>query len=271
MQAKKKILIIGPGMELGGVERSLLGLLDAFDYSQVDVDVFLFRHSGELMSYINPNVRLLPENKFVADYYTSLAGLLKRGRFLSVLVKLVSIITGRFNHRILRSGISSHECYQIIISKFIRKIDMQYDIGLGFIDPHYYLINNFKAKIKVGWLHTDPKTIWSNIIHGNMPESPWQPLDYIACVSKSIKDSFDEVLPRLASKTIVIENVLSTSFVKSMANEFVPKDEMDEQVFKILSVKCEPIKPSAPVIRTDLPLSILHTSNLYDFTLNFQA
>ena len=29
---KKKILIIGPGMEIGGVERSLLGLLNSIDY-----------------------------------------------------------------------------------------------------------------------------------------------------------------------------------------------------------------------------------------------
>ena len=48
-------------MELGGVERSLLGLLDSIDYDRYDVDLFLMRHSGELMPYLNPKAKLLPE------------------------------------------------------------------------------------------------------------------------------------------------------------------------------------------------------------------
>ena len=45
-------------MELGGVERSLL---DSIDDDRYDVDLFLMRHSGELMPYLNPKANLLPE------------------------------------------------------------------------------------------------------------------------------------------------------------------------------------------------------------------
>ena len=39
---KKKILIVMPGaLELGGVERSLIGLLSSVDYDYYDVDLFL--------------------------------------------------------------------------------------------------------------------------------------------------------------------------------------------------------------------------------------
>lgn len=74
------ILIFSQAMELGGVERSLLGLLDSIDYDHYDVDLFLMRHSGELMPYLNPKANLLPE----IPQYTSLAvpmvSLLKAGR-----------------------------------------------------------------------------------------------------------------------------------------------------------------------------------------------
>ena len=50
---KPSILIFSQAMELGGVERSLLGLLDSIDYDRYDVDLFLMRHSGELMPYLN--------------------------------------------------------------------------------------------------------------------------------------------------------------------------------------------------------------------------
>ena len=49
---KKSILLFSQAMELGGVERSLLGLLGAVDYERFEVDVFLMRHSGELLPYL---------------------------------------------------------------------------------------------------------------------------------------------------------------------------------------------------------------------------
>ena len=39
-EMKHTILIFSQAMELGGVERSLLGLLDSIDYDHYDVDLF---------------------------------------------------------------------------------------------------------------------------------------------------------------------------------------------------------------------------------------
>ena len=55
---KPSVLIFSQAVELGGVERSLL---DSIDYDRYDVDLFLMRHSGELMPYLNPKENLLPE------------------------------------------------------------------------------------------------------------------------------------------------------------------------------------------------------------------
>ena len=52
-------------MELGGAERALLGLLEILDVSQYDVDLFLMRHSGEMLKDIPYYVNLLPENYYV--------------------------------------------------------------------------------------------------------------------------------------------------------------------------------------------------------------
>lgn len=58
---KKKIFIFAHAMEIGGAERALLGLMTSFDYSKYDVDLFLLRHSGELLPLIPKQVNLLPE------------------------------------------------------------------------------------------------------------------------------------------------------------------------------------------------------------------
>ena len=48
----KKILIVSHALELGGAERSLIGLLDAIDKKEYKVDLFLLRHEGELIYYL---------------------------------------------------------------------------------------------------------------------------------------------------------------------------------------------------------------------------
>ena len=78
--SKHTILIFSQAMELGGVERSLLGLLDSIDYDRYDVDLFLMRHSGELMPYLNPKARLLPEIPQYASLAVPMASLLRSGQ-----------------------------------------------------------------------------------------------------------------------------------------------------------------------------------------------
>lgn len=86
--ARKKIIITMTYMHIGGAERSLLGLLHAIDYTQYDVDLFLFSHEGEFMDMIPPQVNLLPE---ISAYRTLVAPLnLRNGkhRFLYLMKKL---------------------------------------------------------------------------------------------------------------------------------------------------------------------------------------
>ena len=54
-------------MEIGGAERALLGLLESFDTTKYEIDLFLMRHQGDLMDLIPSKVNLLPENKKYAS------------------------------------------------------------------------------------------------------------------------------------------------------------------------------------------------------------
>lgn len=76
----KRILIFSHALELGGAERSLLGLLDSIEYSQYAVDLFLMRHAGELLPYINPQVHLLPEMPQYASLAVPMKEVLRKGQ-----------------------------------------------------------------------------------------------------------------------------------------------------------------------------------------------
>ena len=58
---KKKVFIAIHYLEIGGAEISLIGFLQALDYSRYDVDLFVYSHRGELMEFIPKEVNLLPE------------------------------------------------------------------------------------------------------------------------------------------------------------------------------------------------------------------
>ena len=58
---KKRIFIAIHYLEIGGAEISLIGLLQSIDYTKYEVDLFVYRHQGELMKFIPKEVNLLPE------------------------------------------------------------------------------------------------------------------------------------------------------------------------------------------------------------------
>ena len=59
----RKVLISSFDMEVGGVERSLISMLNNFDYSNNDVDLMLYSHTGDFMNLLPKQPNLLEENK----------------------------------------------------------------------------------------------------------------------------------------------------------------------------------------------------------------
>ena len=137
---KKKILVVFTGaMELGGIERSLLGLLDSFDYEQYDVDLFLYAHHGPLFSLINPRVNLLPEVKELAYLRESMKEKLAHGCFLSAAMRL-------------KDGIVSHikevdfdRTWASIMRRCAPKLKTHYDMAISFFRPFDYISEKVDA------------------------------------------------------------------------------------------------------------------------------
>mgnify|MGYP000600414399 CR=1 FL=1 len=57
---KKKILFLCSNMEIGGFQKSLISVLQCFDYEKYDVDLLLFNPTGIFMELIPTQVNILP-------------------------------------------------------------------------------------------------------------------------------------------------------------------------------------------------------------------
>ena len=92
---KKRLLIVSHALELGGAERSLIGLLDALDPQVWEIDLFLLRHTGELMDAIPAHVQLLPQVSAYTVLARPMKDTLREGKFLLTGARMLGKIAAR--------------------------------------------------------------------------------------------------------------------------------------------------------------------------------
>lgn len=217
---KKRIIIISHALELGGAERSLIGLLWALKKPEYQIDLFLLRHEGELMSMIPPHVSLLPEISAYTVLAKPMVKTLKEGHLLLTCARLCGKRKAvRFvrKHYLGENGVAleySHKYTYRLMPPIQPAIN--YHAAISFLTPHYIVANNVKADRKICWIHTD----YSNVAVDQDSEfKMWRQFDYIVAISATVKKSFISVFPQLSERVTVIENILPQQFIRKQAEE----------------------------------------------------
>lgn len=218
-----KILILMHYMELGGAESALLGLLQSVDPVRVDVDVFLYSHRGELMNFIpSDKVHLLPEVEAYSLTEKPLSEVLKKGYWRLALARMKGRRKTKAFCERHKQDDRPAECgtffQQRETVRVLPKIqpDVEYDLAISFLTPHFVALNNVRAKKKIGWIHTDYTRV---LIDVDAELKMWKRLDYIASISEEVGNRFCEVFPSLRPKLLQIENILNADFIRRRAEE----------------------------------------------------
>lgn len=233
----KRIIIVSHAMEIGGAERALLGLLNSFDYSRYQVDLFLMKQEGDLFKFIPKEVNLLSMNQ---------------ARYLAVPMKSlipkheISMLYGRLKakylakKRVEKLGLKKDNQVELTYShrytwKYMDDInsDVEYDLAISFLTPHYICSNHVKAKKKIAWIHTDYSTIDIDV---ETELGMWEGYDYIASISEKATEAFLQKFPTLQDKIIGIDNIVTNSMVEEQADEPIDVEFEKEEHIKLLSV-----------------------------------
>ena len=233
---KHSILIFSQAMELGGVERSLLGLLDAIDYDRCDIDLFLMRHSGELMPYLNPKVNLLPEIPQYASLAVPMASLLKNGQLRVLAARLRGKRAARRFDARNTSGKPSVTAltysHKYTLSAMPPISDKTYDLAISFLTPHYFARERVKAKKYAAWIHTDYTAV---SFDRDAELAMWGRYDAICGVSEQASEGFRRTFPELADRVQTIENILPQELTRRQAEEPQAEIPPDKEI-SLLSV-----------------------------------
>lgn len=210
-------------MHLGGAERSLIGLLDAFDYEAYEVSLFLYRHEGELLDLIPDQVRVLPQNDRYTHFDTPIVRELFSRHFLFGLSRLFAKI-GVFAQRILfRKELDVWATMQATsrsLQWLLPKLEGDYDLAISFLGIPDVLLNRVSARKKAAWNHTDytrlrPFKAYDRALYSQ--------LDWIVSVSENCTAQFLSVYPEFQEKAITIENILSSRLLTDSLGNEIPE------------------------------------------------
>lgn len=232
----RKVLIASFDMEVGGVERSLISMLNNFDYINNEVDLMLYSHTGDFMPMLNDKVNLLDEINQYSTFRKSIGETIKQGNLILGLTRVLSKFLAKVNGK--SKNLSEYGIYQMQLMwkyalPFLPKLDKEYDVAISYLWPHYFVAKKVKAKRKIAWIHTDYSTIETDI---DMDLKMWNKFDYIIAVSEDCKNAFLKKYPSLKEKVKVMENITSPNFIRKMAEEDIEENIKEGDSFKLVSV-----------------------------------
>ena len=216
---KKRIFIAVQYLEIGGAERSLVEMLRAVDYERCDIDLFVYRHSGELMDKLPAKMNLQPEIPAYRSLTIPIKEAVAKGHWFVALGRLLAKWKAKRNERKLRSK-ESIVIFQYVANyttPFLPSLKKfgRYDLAISYLTPHNIVRDKVEANEKWAWVHTDYSYVGVDV-EAELPV--WATYDRIATVSEDVAKSFIGIFPSLKEKIFVFENILSEKTVREQAN-----------------------------------------------------
>lgn len=230
----KKVFIYAYNLELGGIERSLIGLLESFDKDEYLVDLFLAKQEGALLSDIPDTVNLLPIEKRYQAFGIPLKNAIKEGFFYESLMRIVAKAVNKAL-RILKKdntiSIESFIYHKFIISR-MKGQESEYDLAVSFAMPYFYVLNKVHAKVKIGFIHTDYSRVNINFL---FIRKMFEKINFIASVSESVRRALLNSITIDPKKTLVIENIMPMKSISRSSND-EQRDMLDDGSVRLLSI-----------------------------------
>lgn len=206
-------------MSVGGVEKSLLGLLDTLDPEEKEVHVGLFYKKGGFLDQIPDWVHVHEISAYQGHRREMdlpplmvIKKLFCRGRVIEGIMHL-------FLYAVYKLTGSRYLFYKYILRNE-PMFPIEFDEAYAYAGPteliDYYICKKVKAKKRFGWIHFDVQKFG---IAKGMTRKLYPLFEKVYVVSETAKEKFDELFPEFASKTEVRYNIVSERQIRALSEE----------------------------------------------------
>jgi glycosyltransferase involved in cell wall biosynthesis len=232
---KKTILFVTYQLDIGGIEKSLISLLNSIDYSKYKVDLLIVSpNKGLLIDMVNPNVNIKnPDNYFewvlIPKNTIHKAIIQSFGSNTNIFKVIYYLFQGLL---IKNMGISRQRLWRACKNSF-NSFDGEYDVAIDYSGGlKAFILDKVIAKKKLTWIHSDYRVYKRD---KKIDYEDYKKLDSIITVSKTAYDIFVSEFPTLQEKTHVIQNITNKNQIQEMAKEKIDFDNNYEGI-KILDI-----------------------------------
>lgn len=229
----KKIIFLTYSMDIGGVQKSLISLLNSIDSNQYSIDLLCI-NDGELSSQIPSNVNILKKD----DCYNWLM-IPKNGIIQSTLKHAKNpYIIFWVMYYVLRGvvkgnmGVSRQLLFEKL-KKYVPSIEGEYDLAIDYSGQfRNILIDKVTAKSKVSWVHSDYRVYKSD---KKLDLHYLKKINHIVTVSETAERILEQEFPLLSDKISVIYNITNQEHLKKLSSSYYP-EEFHKKDFKIVDI-----------------------------------
>lgn len=209
----KNVLFVIPTLRMGGAEKSLVSLLKALDPNRVSVDLFLFEAGGVLQPEIPEWVNIIEADPITRGmtlelrYY--LGGVLKTGNLLAAASRVsISVLSKLSRKPVFSWG---------VIEKHIPPLEKHYDVAIGYLEgfTDYYVMDKVTADKKIGWIHSE----LSGTKMTEQERDYYARFDRLVTISDVCRGAFIKMVPTVAGKIDILENIVLAEDVRKKAEE----------------------------------------------------
>lgn len=212
MKEKIKVLFRHRSMEMGGVEKVILSLLNNLNKEKFEMTLQVSLYQGELRDKVPSDIRYIKNNKGKEDFSRQ-------------------SLTRTFQLLVRNLKVRLFNLFPSISDKIYLKEKFDIEIATSYTDFEFVLNSSNKFSKKIGWFHSDitfPKL--QPAVPKILNQIP--KFDYFIFGSQQTKDIFTQTYPNFKlPENQVILNAIPIEEIKQKAVEFVPDFGTKDPVF----------------------------------------
>ena len=203
---KKRVLFLIDSLTCGGAEKSLISLLPLLDYSQIDVDLLMFKRGGVFEKYVPQQVRVISHRLYGSGFVDQLSQRLHQMRFSWNL---------RFGKK--RHGAETH---WRAMHQAVMPLERQYDVAIAYQQgmPTFFLATKVNAAKKVAWINADVLAAGYDM---DYCKQFYDKMDAVVAVSQKLFDLLSVRASWMQDKLHCVYDIINPEVVRTLAQEQV--------------------------------------------------
>ena len=231
---KKNVLFVMSSLRHGGAERSLINLLQVFDYDKYEVDLLLFQKEGGFLELVPPQVHMIEGGVELSCLYAT-----KRKEQLSIKHPILSAehFLFTFISRKRTASLEGSRQYRWVnyYQKRIPPLKKRYDIAISYlqVEQLYYLVDKVTAGRKLAWIHTDYSKVNTD---REIDLAYLSRVDGVVSISDECVNILKELFPPIADKCYMLPNISSSKVIWELSAAFYPEEYSKDGVLTLISI-----------------------------------